>query len=148
VGLRYFNVYGPGEAHKDHMASMVHQLAGQMLAGRRPRIFYDGTQARDQVYVRDAVAATIAAASDGATSGIYNVGSGAATTFNQIVTMLNRALGADLEPEYFENPHRFYQDYTCADLTETKAGLRWKPRHQPEDAIGEYARWLKTRHGE
>src|ERR1051326_5898910 len=62
VGLRYFNVFGPGEARKGKMASMVYQLARQMLAGQRPRIFADGSQARDQVYVDDVVDCTIAAA--------------------------------------------------------------------------------------
>ena len=150
VGLRYFNVYGPGEAHKDHMASMIHQLARQMLAGKRPRIFFDGTQARDQVYVKDVVNATIAAAGDGAAAGaghgIYNVGSGVATTFNEIVTALNHALGTLLEPEYFENPYSFYQDYTCADLARTTADLAWTPRYDADTGIEEYAQWLKRRY--
>lgn len=146
VGLRYFNVYGPGEAHKEHMASMVYQLACQMLAGKRPRIFYDGTQARDQVHVSDVVAATIAAAGGNAASGIYNVGSGVATTFNEIVAALNNALDTDFEPDYFENPYPFYQDYTCADLSETVSGLHWKPQCEPEAGIEAYARWLKQRH--
>jgi len=146
VGLRYFNVYGPGEAHKGPMASMVYQLATQMLAGKRPRIFRDGTQARDQVHVNDVVSATIAAASDHARSGIYNVGSGVATTFNQIVDILNRAIGTAFEPQYFENPYPFYQDYTCADLTETRAGLDWQAQHEVEQAMGEYATWLGALH--
>lgn len=145
VGLRYFNVYGPGEAHKGHMASMVHQLALQMLAGKPPRIFVDGTQARDQVYVKDVVSATIAAAADGAGRDIYNVGSGEATTFNEIVAALNGALGTLLEPEYFENPYSFYQDYTRADLSRTTADLGWSPRYDAGTGIQEYAQWLKSR---
>ena len=147
VGLRYFNVYGPGETHKNHMASMVHQLALQMLAGKRPRIFFDGTQARDQVYVKDVVSATIAAAAPRqdprAGQGIYNVGSGTGTTFNEIVTALNHALGTLLEPEYFENPYSFYQDYTRADLARTTADLDWAPRYDANTGIEEYAQWLK-----
>ena len=146
VGLRYFNVFGPGEAHKKHMASMVHQLAMQMLAGERPRIFRDGEQARDQVYVRDVVHCTLAAAADEAQSGIYNVGTGKATSFNQIVAALNEALGTDHEPEYIDNPYAFYQDYTCADMTATEKALRFKPAHDPYDAIIEYAQLLKQQH--
>src|SRR5574341_680 len=63
VGLRYFNVYGPREAHKGAAASMVYQLAAQIRAGKRPRIFKYGEQERDFVYVRDVVKATLAAAS-------------------------------------------------------------------------------------
>lgn len=148
VGLRYFNVFGPGEAYKGRMASMIGQLARQVIAGRPPRIFYDGEQARDQVAVADVVDATIAAAAapgvgaPGRRSGIYNVGSGRATTFNEIVTLINEALGTSHEPEYFENPYAFYQDYTCADLSETTAGLNWRPERDPRAAIVEYVRWL------
>jgi hypothetical protein len=53
VGLRYFNVYGPCEAHKGVPASMIYHLAQQMKAGKRPRIFKHGEQKRDFVYVKD-----------------------------------------------------------------------------------------------
>ena len=58
IGLRYFNVYGPREAHKGVPASMVYHLAQQMKAGQRPRIFKHGEQKRDFVYVKDAVEGT------------------------------------------------------------------------------------------
>lgn len=144
VGLRYFNVFGPGEQDKGKMASMIYQLAGQMLSGKPPRIFHDGEQARDHVYVQDVVEATIAAGGDDARSGVYNVGTGAVTTFNEIIAALNEALGTDYAPDYFENPYAFYQDYTCADLTETTKALGWSPRYTTHDAIVEYARHLKA----
>ncbi len=147
VGLRYFNVFGPGEQNKGKMASMIFQLAQQMLAGKRPRIFDPGTQARDQVYVKDVVGCTIAGADDDTKPGIYNCGTGAATSFNEIVASLNEALGTDYAPDYFENPYVFYQDYTCADLTETKTGLNWEPRYTTHDAIVEYAELLKAQSG-
>lgn len=144
VGLRYFNVFGPGETHKKHMASMIYQLARQMLDGKRPRIFSDGEQARDHVYVKDVVGATIAAAGDRARAGVYNVGTGKATTFNQILAALNSALGTRLETDFFDNPYKFYQDYTCADLTQTRKGIGWTPQWDTSAAIMEYARMLKT----
>ena len=61
-GLRYFNVFGPGEARKGRMASMVHHLTRQMIGGERPRLFEHGHHERDQVYVDDVVAGTLAAA--------------------------------------------------------------------------------------
>jgi ADP-L-glycero-D-manno-heptose 6-epimerase len=147
VGLRYFNVFGPGEQNKGKMASMIWQLAQQMLDGKRPRIFHDGQQARDQVYVQDVVDATIAGAGPHARSGIYNVGSGKTTSFNQIIAALNEALGARLEPDYMPNPYAFYQDYTCADLSQTLAGLQWRPAHEPALAIVQYARWIAGQRG-
>ena len=77
VGLRYFNVYGPCEAHKGVPASMVYHLAQQMKAGKRPRIFKHGEQKRDFVYVKDVVEGSIRAL-DAKTSGIYNLGTGQA----------------------------------------------------------------------
>jgi ADP-L-glycero-D-manno-heptose 6-epimerase len=146
VGVRYFNVFGPGEDSKGKMSSMIYQLAQQMLSGKPPRIFHDGQQARDHVYVQDVVEATIAGAEDDAKSGIYNVGTGQVTTFNQIIASLNEALGTDFEPEYFDNPFTFYQDYTCADLSETNKGLKWSPSFKPHEAIVEYARMLKAQY--
>ncbi len=152
VGLRYFNVFGPGETHKGKMASMVYQLARKMLAGERPRLFTDGSQARDQVYVDDIVGVTIAAAGiDGrkVTPGVYNAGSGVATTFNQVVDALRAALNipeASLPTEYFDMPESvraFYQDFTLADMKSTAKGLNWKPSWSAHDAIADYAKRLK-----
>ncbi len=147
VGLRYFNVFGPGESRKGKMASMVMQLAKQVLAGKRPRLFADGSQARDQVYVDDVVSCTMAGAGLGVKKkvkpGIYNLGSGVATSFNQIADAVRVGLGVKDRPtEYFDMPaevRAFYQDYTCADMTETAKGLGWKPGHDPVKAMAEYA---------
>ena len=152
VGLRYFNVFGPGESQKGKMASMVYQLATRMLRWERPRVFTDGTQARDQVYVKDVAGCTLAAAGLGSDNhpkpGVYNVGSGVTTSFNEIIAALRPVLGmsASAYPtDYFEMPAdvaAFYQSYTCADLGETIEGLGWKPAYKPADAIAEYARYL------
>ncbi len=155
VGLRYFNVFGPGEAHKGKMASMVHQLAQQMLAGQRPRLFTDGSQARDQVSVDDVVDCTIAAAGldRKVQSGVYNLGSGVLTTYNQIVESLHEGLGipaSKLPVDYFHMPdsvRKFYQDFTLADMTATKAGLSWTPAHTPKRAMVEYAQWMVKHRG-
>ena len=90
VGLRYFNVYGPREAHKGVPASMVYHLAQQMKAGQRPRIFKHGEQKRDFVYVKDIVEGSILAL-EAKQSGIYNLGSGQARSFNELVDVLNKS---------------------------------------------------------
>src|SRR5690606_6146426 len=59
IGLRYSNVYGPGEDHKGKLVSMIHQLARQMRAGNRPRVFHAGEQRRDFVYIADVVRANL-----------------------------------------------------------------------------------------
>lgn len=141
VGLRYFNVYGPGEAHKGAAASMIYQLAKQIRAGRRPRIFKYGEQERDFVYVKDVVEATLLAA-DGTRSGVYNVGSGHPTTFNEVIALLNTALGTDYDPDYFDNPHPFYQPHTEADLGRARAELGYVPKYPIDRGIAEYIKEL------
>lgn len=141
IGLRYFNVYGPGEAHKNHMASMIYKLAQQMKEGKRPRIFRDGTQKRDQVYVDDVVQANLRALdASKTTSGIYNVGTGAAVSFNDIIAELNRVLKTNLDPEYIENPYAFFQHHTEADISSTKEKLRYEPRYDLRRGIERYWR--------
>jgi ADP-L-glycero-D-manno-heptose 6-epimerase len=137
IGLRYFNVYGPGEDHKGKFASMVHQLAVQMRAGKRPRIFTAGQQRRDFVHVDDVVQANLKAmtAREG---GIFNAGSGNGDSFNEVVAQLNRVLRTDLAPEYFENPFDFTQDWTQADLTRSRKVLGYEPKYDLASGIAAY----------
>jgi ADP-L-glycero-D-manno-heptose 6-epimerase len=141
VGLRYFNVYGPREAHKGVPASMIYHLAQQIKAGKRPRIFKHGEQKRDFVYVKDAAEGTIRGL-DAKTSGIYNLGTGQARSFNELVEVLNKSLGTNFEPEYFDNPHAHYQNFTQADLTSAREGLKYEPQFSLEDGVRDYMQWL------
>ena len=144
VGLRYFNVYGPREAHKGVPASMIYHLAQQIKAGKRPRIFKHGEQKRDFVYVKDAVEGTIRAL-DAKTSGIYNLGTGQARSFNELIDVLNKCLSTNLQPDYFDNPHEHYQNFTQADLTSARKALRYAPRFSLEDGVRDYVQWLYPR---
>ena len=143
VGLRYFNVYGPGEAHKKAAASMIYQLYLQMKAGRRPRVFRAGEQRRDFVHVKDVVAMTIAAMS-APRSTVYNCGSGVAFSFNEVIEQLNRCLGTSLEPEYFENPYPFYQPHTQSDMSRARAELGFQPKYPPREGIADYVAHLES----
>ena len=144
VGLRYFNVYGPREASKmkTGMASMAWQLYLQMKQGQRPRAFKHGEQTRDQVYVKDVVQATLKAL-EAKKNGVYNVGSGQETSFNKIIEVLNKQLGAKLEPEYIENPHTHYQPATLADLSNTRKFLGYEPEYDIERGIADYFQFLR-----
>jgi ADP-L-glycero-D-manno-heptose 6-epimerase len=141
IGLRYFNVYGPREAHKGVPASMIYHLSKQMKAGQRPRIFKHGEQKRDFVYVKDAVEGSIRAL-DAQISGIYNLGSGQARSFNELVDVLNKCLGTNLQPDYFDNPHAHYQNFTQADLTHARKALGYEPRFSLEEGVRDYTQWL------
>jgi len=137
VALRYTNVYGPGEDHKGKLASMIHQLARQMRSGQRPRIFTAGQQRRDFVYIDDVVQANLKALSS-THSGVFNVGSGKSWSFNEVVAELNRAMKTNLQPDYFENPYSFTQDWTEADLTESRRCLAYEPRFDLSRGIDAY----------
>lgn len=141
IGLRYFNVYGPREAHKGVPASMAYHLSQQMKRGERPRIFKHGEQKRDFVYVKDVVAGTMRAM-EAKESGIYNLGSGEARSFNELVYILNRCLEMNLEPSYIDNPHPHYQNFTQADLANARSALGYKPRFSLEEGVADYMQWL------
>jgi ADP-L-glycero-D-manno-heptose 6-epimerase len=139
--LRYFNVYGPREAHKGVPASMVYHLSRQMKAGQRPRIFKHGDQKRDFVYVKDVVEGSIRAL-DAQTSGIYNLGTGQARSFNELVDVLNKCLRTNFQPDYIDNPHAHYQNFTQADLTNVRNALSYQPRFPLEEGVRDYMQWL------
>ena len=141
IGLRYFNVYGPREAHKGVPASMVYHLSKQMKAGQRPRIFKQGEQKRDFVYVKDVVEGSILAL-EATKSGIYNLGCGQARSFNDLVAVLNKCLGTKLQPDYIDNPHAHYQNFTEADLRNVREGLGYQPQFPLEAGVRDYMKWL------
>jgi len=138
IGLRYFNVFGPREQFKGKAASMIYQLAQQIGQKKRPRIFLDGEQKRDHIYVKDIILANLQALS-AKKNGIVNIGTGIATTFNQLVEILNRVLKTNLEPDYFKNPYvGVYQDETLADTRTAEELFGFKAEYSIEEGIREY----------
>jgi ADP-L-glycero-D-manno-heptose 6-epimerase len=137
TGLRYCNVYGPRENHKGPRASMIWQLARQMKSGN-PRIFKHGEQKRDYIYVEDVVRANLAAAAAGK-SGVYNCGYGAATTFNDLIDILNDVMGTRRAPEYIDNPYAAaYQSYTECDMTAAREAIEFVPKVDVRKGIEAY----------
>ncbi|ARE80242.1 ADP-glyceromanno-heptose 6-epimerase [Campylobacter helveticus] len=118
VGLRYFNIYGKNEFFKGKTASMILQFGLQILSGKNPRLF-EGSEKiyRDFTYIKDVVNANLKALET--KSGIYNVGSGKARTFKDIVDILQKELGTNLDYEWIKNPYeKAYQFHTQAHLSE------------------------------
>ena len=143
IGLRYFNVYGPGEYHKGKMASMVYQLYNQMKAGKRPRVFKNGEQQRDFVYVKDIVKINLCALANGKETGVFNAATGIPRDYNAIIACLNKELGTKLEPEYIDNPYPFFQLKTQADITKSKEKLGYTPDYTLEQGIADYVAILE-----
>lgn len=133
VGLKYFNVFGPNEAHKGRMASVIGRWTEQILRGEKvklfkssaPHLFADGEQKRDFVYVKDVCRITCAFL-DLEVGGIFNVGSGRATTWNELATAVFRALGKEPRIEYIDMPHDLigkYQNFSQANMHKTQKVL-------------------------
>jgi ADP-L-glycero-D-manno-heptose 6-epimerase len=140
VGLRYFNVYGPHEAHKGRMASVAFHAFHQLLAEGKVKLFEgsqgyrDGEQRRDFIHVDDVVAVNLWFLERRGASGIYNCGTGRAQTFNRLaVAVINAVHGTQLTLhdivakgliEYIPFPAQLagkYQSFTEADLTRLRA---------------------------
>ena len=142
IGLRYFNVYGPGEYFKGKMASMVFQLYNQMREGKRPRVFKNGEQQRDFVYVKDIVKINMCALRNGKETGVYNAATGIPRDYNAIIACLNKEMGLNLEPEYIDNPYPFFQLKTQADMTKSESKLGYTPDFTLEAGIADYVKIL------
>ena len=144
VGLRYFNVYGPGEYHKGKTSSMIYQLYNQMRRGLRPKIFKMGEQERDFVYIKDVVKANICALNNAKASCVLNVGTGIPRNFNDIIKCLNNELGKNLTTDYIENPYSFYQMKTQADISQTTEKIGYTPDYTLEKGIADYVEVLES----
>jgi ADP-L-glycero-D-manno-heptose 6-epimerase len=139
VGLRYFNVYGPREFFKNKTASMVVQFGHQLLALKNPKLFVDSDKIlRDFIYIEDIIQANILAASP-KESGVFNVGTGKARSFQSMVDILQSELGTSLVCEYVPNPYiGRYQFHTEADIQSTSDVLGYAPRFEFEEGIAAY----------
>lgn len=128
VTLRMFSVYGPGERAKGPYANMVSQFLWEMREGKRPVIYGDGTQTRDFVHVSDAVNAFILAMGSRPGCDVFNVGTGRSYSFNDIVSLLNIALGTSpvIKPIYVENTLKNYVARTEADTTKARRDLKFQ----------------------
>lgn len=144
IGLRYCNIYGPGEEHKGKRMSMIGQLLRSVHAGKKPTLFTDGEQSRDWVYVEDVVDANMLAISSDE-SGIYNIGSGVATSFNELVSRIADIVQKQdvLPPNYIDCPfENEYQSYTCCDIEKAKSHLGYEPKYDLATGLWSYSEYL------
>lgn len=128
VGLRYFNVFGPGESHKGTMASVVYHFYHQLKKQGSVNLFEgtngyeNGEQRRDFIFVEDIVKANLWFLEQKAISGIYNVGTGESRSFNDVARAVVNFFGKG-QINYIPFPEHLrgcYQNFTQADLTQLK----------------------------
>ena len=137
AGLRFFSVYqgfGGNEAHKGEYANTVAQFADAIADGDAPELFGDGSQTRDFTHVND-VARACELAADHELTGVYNVGTEEAYSFNEMVEMINDTLGTDIDPEYIECPFDGYVHDTMADISKFHEATGWEPQISFEEGV-------------
>ncbi|APZ42755.1 ADP-glyceromanno-heptose 6-epimerase [Acidihalobacter ferrooxydans] len=150
AGFRYFNVYGPREQHKGSMASVAFHFNNQIKTDGRCRLFEgtdgyaNGGQQRDFVYVGDCVAVNLWFLDHPEVSGIFNLGTGRAQTFNDVASAVIDWHGAG-EIKYVPFPEHLkgrYQSYTQADISALRAAGYEAPFKTVEEGTRLYLDWL------
>lgn len=150
VGLKYFNVYGPNEYHKGDMRSVVHKAFEQVRDTGKVKLFKsyrsdykNGEQKRDFIYVKDAVDMTLFFLEYRDKNGIYNVGTGKAQTWIELVTALFNALNKPVNIEFIDMPEGIkdkYQYFTEANLQKLRQAGYDKPIMNVQQGVEDYVK--------
>ena len=148
TGLKYFNIFGPNEEHKGDMRSVVHKAYYQILEKGRVSLFKsyrpeyrDGEQRRDFLYVKDAVDVTLYLAEQVEGGGLFNVGSGSASTWLALVGAIFGSIGQPPVIDFIEMQEILqdkYQYFTCADVAKLRSFGYTRPMTTLADGVRDY----------
>ncbi|MBX2901787.1 MAG: ADP-glyceromanno-heptose 6-epimerase [Cyclobacteriaceae bacterium] len=154
AGLKFFNVYGPNEYHKGRMASVIWHAYNQIQKTGKMKLFKshhadykDGEQMRDFVYVKDVAEVCLFLMHHRKNSGIYNLGSGKARTFNDLAKAVFAALGKPVQLEYIDTPADIrdkYQYFTEANMEKLKGNGFGRGFYSLEDGVKEYVEVVRS----
>lgn len=150
AGLKFFNVYGPNEYHKGRMASVIFHSFNQIQQSGLVKLFRshkegfkDGEQLRDFVYVKDVVQVIAWLMEQQPVSAIYNLGTGKARSFHDLVASTFNALGLETKIEFIDMPEDIrdkYQYFTEADMQKLSDAGYNQPFVSLEDGVGDYVK--------
>ena len=157
VGLKYFNVFGPNENHKGDMRSLVSKAFEQIELTGKLKLFKsyhpdyrDGEQKRDFLYVKDAVAMTLHLGATPSAAGLFNLGSGVASTWNQLASAIFAAMQREPNIEYIDMPDALkgkYQYFTQASIDKLRSTHYARPVTSLDDAVADYVQnYLMNNH--
>lgn len=148
AGVKFFNVYGPNEYHKGRMASVILHAHRQIKETGRARLFRshnpayaDGGQMRDFVYVKDVVRMCVWLMEHMPQSGLYNIGSGKARSFHDLIRALFQTLGLPEQTDFIDTPADIrdkYQYFTEANMQKLRAAGYNLPFHSLEEGVRDY----------
>jgi UDP-glucose 4-epimerase len=143
VCLRYFNVFGPRQSPDSQLASVIPRFIKRVAEGTSPIIFGDGSQTRDFVFVRDVAAANLLAAESGAT-GVYNIGTGEATSLNGVARLILSLMGrSDIEVIYKKEREGEIK-HSVADISRALS-FGYRPRFTLETGLRETVEYWTSR---
>jgi len=137
IGIRYFNVYGPGEEHKGEMMSMIGKMIYNIRKNNNIELFEFGEQSRDFVYIDDVINCTLLAGISNI-SNIYNCGYGISVNFNYIFKIIYDHYKNNSKIIYIPNKYNFLQTKTCADITIATECINYLPLFNIHDGIQKY----------
>ncbi len=154
TGLKFFNVFGPNEYHKGEMMSIICKKFSQIKEEDRITLFKsymedyaDGEQKRDFIYVKDAVEVMYHLFCHPDTTGIFNLGTGQANSWNSLAKAMFSAIGKPPVIEYIDMPEHLrdkYQYFTQADMSKLR-GTGYEPSFRPlEESVKDYVSYLET----
>ena len=145
VALRYFNVYGAGQALSNPYTGIAAIFSSRLLNGQRPLIFEDGFQSRDFTHISDIVQANLLAMeSEAANFQSINVGTGIATSVRRMAELLSEGLGAAIEPEMVGRFREGDIRHCYADISKARQLLGYEPRVLVEAGIPRLLEWVRA----
>jgi dTDP-L-rhamnose 4-epimerase len=143
TALRYFNVYGSGQALSNPYTGVCAIFSSRLLNDQAPLIFEDGLQSRDFVHVSDIVQANLLALeSDDGNYEMFNIGSGTSITVSEVASLLARGLGKDIEPELIGRYREGDIRHCFADISKARQLLGYEPKVSLVDGIPELLEWV------
>lgn len=147
VALRYFNVFGPRQRPDSQYAAVIPLFIDALRNGRPPTVHGDGKQSRDFTYIDDTVAANLVAAdapAERASGGIYNVACGRQYSLLDLLAVLSRIIGVEIEPEFTDSRPGDVRN-TCADISAARRDLGYEPRVSFEEGLERTVAWFSQR---
>jgi nucleoside-diphosphate-sugar epimerase len=144
VTIRYFNVFGPRQDPSSPYSGVISLFASALLEGRRPIIYGDGEQTRDFTYVANVVDGVLRAVeTPGAAGEVINVATGGRISLNELLRVMNRILGTNLQP-ILQEPRAGDVRDSQADITKAKNLLGYTPTVLLEEGLKKTLDWCRT----
>lgn len=145
IGFRYMNIYGERMDYEGTYVSVIMKAMDNILAGKPPVIFGDGSQMYDFIYVKDVAKANVLGMKAGCADEFFNIGMGVGTTINELVDMLLELSGSDLKPEYRPQAQSFVTN-RIGSTEKAEKLIGFKAGTSLLDGLRRVVEWRKSRH--